>query len=81
MLGYVIDMFVEAIIKFLSKLPVIGFDYNTYLTAVNGVLGILNWFIPFYLFRTIIIAWEVILFGALVILLVYRWVTGQFFKR
>ena len=68
------SFFSELLLKFITQLPESPFDYSSFLASLNNILGVLNYFIPFYLFRTILIVWVPCLFLAWQVLMMVRWI-------
>lgn len=76
-LGKLLDFLFDGLVKLISRLPGSPFDYEDYLSSLNGILQPLNYFVPFYLFSQIFLAWEamfLIIFG---IFLVYRFLAHR----
>lgn len=78
MIDSVVDYGQEAIIKFLINLPADNLDYSEALDNISDYLGYVNWFIPFGQMYSIFQIWIGIIYSALVVLLVYKWVTSQY---
>lgn len=74
----VVDYGQEAIVKFLINLPSDNIDYSSALANIEDYLSYLNWFIPFGQLYSIFQIWLGVIYSALTVLLIYRWVTGQY---
>lgn len=76
-----IDFFRETVLKFILKLPPSPFDFTAYISALDGYLGNINYFIPFYLFKDILAAWVAVVFVCLEILIMVRWLKNSVFSK
>lgn len=76
-LGNVVDAMLELLVKLASHLPPSPFNYNEFMITLSDVLGHLNWFIPFYLFKDILSVWVGVLIFTWQVLLVIRWVKSS----
>ncbi len=59
MIDNLLDFFAKVILKFIVKLPPSPFDFETPLADFESVMGYVNFFIPFYKFKTIYDVWLV----------------------
>lgn len=71
-LDKVIDFIFTGLVKFISRLPQSPFDYDSYFTSVSSVLQDLNYFVPFYLFSDIFVAWEAAFLSMFGIFMAYK---------
>lgn len=75
-LDSVLDFFSNVLIKFASRLPTSPFDFTSYVSSLREILGVVNYFVPFYLFAQILTVWYAMLVGAVGVLLVIRWLVN-----
>lgn len=61
-------------VQLFSMLPSSSFNFNTYVNQIMDVMGYVNWFIPFYLFKDIVNAWLITFDSALAIFIVFRFI-------
>lgn len=54
----------ELFVKFGSMLPESPFDLSAQTSALNGYLGHINYFIPFYILKNIFNVWLVAMFAS-----------------
>lgn len=72
MVANFVDFVQQIFIKFASHLPSNPFSWNNYGSAFNQLLGNLNYFIPFYLFKTIVTVWLGAFSATLAIVIIIR---------
>lgn len=75
--GKLLNFLFDGLVKLVSRLPASPFDYSDYVTAVNGILQPLNYFVPFYLFSQIFAVWEVSFTAVFGIFLLFRWISRR----
>lgn len=79
-LDYVLEFFSNVLMRFAVRLPVSPFDFSSYVSAIRGILGYVNYFIPFYLFSQILTVWYAMVVSAIGIFLVIRWLINAVSK-
>lgn len=67
-----VDFIEQLLLKFVSKLPSNPFNWDQYTSEFSSILGTINYFIPFYLFRTITRVWLVTFGATLAIVIIIR---------
>lgn len=72
MVANFVDFVQQIFIKFASHLPSNPFSWNIYGSTFSQLLGNLNYFIPFYLFKTIVTVWLGSFTAALAIVIIIR---------
>lgn len=72
MIGNFVEFVQQLLVKFASQLPSNPFSWNNYGAEFTSILGTLNYFIPFYLFKTIVTVWLASFTAALAIVIIIR---------
>lgn len=72
-LDKIMDFVFSGLVKFVSRLPQSPFDYDSFFATLNPVLRDLNYFVPFYLFSDIFVAWEAAFLSMFSIFIAYKY--------
>lgn len=64
----------ELFVKFIVKLPDSNFDYDQYIEQIEGYLGKVNYWVPFYIFKDLFNVWAVTVFGGFGIYLLLKYI-------
>ena len=78
MIESLLDVFYNAVLFFLTRLPSSPFSFDEYVSKLQGILPQLNYFIPFYLFSNIITLYGVFLFGSISVYVIVKLVMKRF---
>lgn len=74
------DWVADLITKFVGQLPVAPFSFDSYITTFHQYSGVINYFVPFYLFSEVFNLWVSAIFICCVVLLIIRAIRSRGFK-
>lgn len=74
MLEKIVSVVIVVLTSLVALLPNSPIDFSTYLSSFSTMMGYINWFIPFYRFRTIANAYMLVFFGSIAVVFIIKFV-------